>query len=194
MYKECLTCPKLGISCDGANFIAMTAHELLEWCKLRKHRLGLSNASLADLSGVPKGTIDRVFSADTNDCKYETIRPIVRALVGEWTNRPCPTPEDAKKDERLIADLKRAETENGKLCSEIERLQQFIHEQTVQYGDDMAKVRANTENALILFKAQMRGKNIAIVVLAAALAVVLSSVIGVLVYDMLNPNVGWFRQ
>ena len=35
MYLECVSCPKLGITCKGPNFVAMPAHDLWEWCKKR---------------------------------------------------------------------------------------------------------------------------------------------------------------
>ena len=70
MYKDCLNCPELGVTCDGPNFVAMTAAEILEWCKLRKAYLKMSNAKLSEISGVPKDTIDRLLSGEHLDFKY----------------------------------------------------------------------------------------------------------------------------
>lgn len=192
MYKDCLTCPKLGISCDGANFLAMTAHELLEWCKLRKNRMGLSNADLAEMAGVPVGTLNRLFSSDMIDCKYETVRPIVKALVGDWTKNPCPTPGEAKKDEHLIAELERLKTENESIKRHFTEAEERHSKIVTQHHEDMAKVRNNTENALKLFNAQMRTKNIAITVLSIVVIVFIAVSLGLYVYDVVNPGIGWF--
>lgn len=192
MYKDCLSCPKLGISCDGANFLAMTAHELLEWCKLRKNRMGLSNADLAEMAGVPVGTLNRLFSSDMIDCKYETVRPIVKALVGDWTRNPCPTPGEAKKDEHLIAELTRLQEENEKMKKHIIDAEDRHSKIVTQHHEDMAKVRNNTENALVLFRSQIRTKNIAIAVLATALGIFIAVLLGLYVYDVVNPGIGWF--
>lgn len=95
MYLECLSCPKLGVYCDGPNFVAMSAIELMEWCKARKKHLGLSNAKLSELSNMPKGTVDRLFAGHHLDFKYETVRPMLKVLVGgKFNGDPCPNPED----------------------------------------------------------------------------------------------------
>ena len=193
MYKDCLTCPKLGISCDGANFLAMTAHELLDWCKLRKNRMGLSNADLAEMAGVPVGTLNRLFSSDMIDCKYETVRPIVKALVGDWTKSPCPTPGDAKQDEHLIAELERLKAENESIKRHFTEAEDRHNKIMQQHYEDIAKVRENTQNALVLFKSQMRAKNIAIIVLSAVVLLFIFAALGLYVYDKLSPGIGWLR-
>lgn len=93
MYHECIMCPQLGITCDGPNFLAVSAQQILEWCKKRKKFLGLSNAKLAEMSNQPKGTIDRLFAGEHYDFKFETIRPVIKALIGgPFEGRPCPAP------------------------------------------------------------------------------------------------------
>ncbi len=103
MYLECVSCPKLGNTCDGPNFMGRSAAGVLEWCKARKKHLGWSNAKLAEESNMPKGTIDRLLSGEHLDFKYETIRPMVKALVGgSFDGNPCPAPpiiEKEKEDE-----------------------------------------------------------------------------------------------
>lgn len=91
MYEKCLNCPKIGSTCDGPHFFSMSAPVLLEWCKSRKKFLHLSNEKLAELSGIPKGTIDRLLSGEHLDFKFETIRPLIKVLSGgEWIEAPCP--------------------------------------------------------------------------------------------------------
>lgn len=47
--------------------------------KLKKQQ-GLTNEDLARLSGVPKGTIDKITAGTTKDPKLETVKAIARAL------------------------------------------------------------------------------------------------------------------
>lgn len=47
--------------------------------QLKKER-GWTNEQLATLSGVPKGTIDKITAGATKDPKLETIKAIARAL------------------------------------------------------------------------------------------------------------------
>lgn len=186
MYKDCLTCPKLGVSCDGANFLAMSAHELLGWCKLRKNKLGLSNLELAEKSGVPLGTLNRLFASDMIDCKYETVRPIVKALVGEWSDNPCPTPGDALQDEHLINELARLKAENEEIKRHAAEFEEWHDRVVTAHHTDMARVRENTENALVLFKSQIRSKNIAIVTLSIVVIVFIAININSYIYQFIQ--------
>lgn len=110
MYNECHSCQKLGEACDGPNFLTLSAHDLLEWCKKQKAQRGLSNAKVSEASGVPAGTVGRLFSGDHADCKYETMRLIVRGVVGEFKGHPCP--EGGQDD---VATLQKLENENKRL-------------------------------------------------------------------------------
>lgn len=128
MYRECITCPRLGVTCDGPNFVALPAAELLEWCKLRKVHLKMSNAKLAELSGMPKGTLDGLFSGDRHDFRYESIRPVVKALVGiDWASNPCADPHDPAADEHLKNTIKVLESENAKLRQRLEEAETKHH-------------------------------------------------------------------
>lgn len=126
MYDDCITCDKLGCSCDGPNFVAMSAVELLDWCKRRKQHLGLSRERLAEISGVPIGTINRLLSGTHYDFRYETLRPIIKVLVGgSFDGNPCPTPDILIK---TIMD------ENARLKAELQQLSS-----PTQAFDDVAR-------------------------------------------------------
>lgn len=45
-----------------------------------KRKLGLTTAELAERSGVPKGTLDKILSGVTKDPKLETLKAIARVL------------------------------------------------------------------------------------------------------------------
>ena len=45
-----------------------------------KKQVGITNETLAELSGVPKSTIDKITSGTTSDPRLETIKSIMRAL------------------------------------------------------------------------------------------------------------------
>lgn len=67
--------------------------DLINWCKNRKSFLGLSNQGLADRSGVPVGTIDRILAGRYTEFRYSSIQPIVAVLIG--ISEETPKPEDA---------------------------------------------------------------------------------------------------
>lgn len=45
-----------------------------------KKEMGLTNEELSNLSGVPKGTIDKILSGATKDPKLETLKAISKVL------------------------------------------------------------------------------------------------------------------
>lgn len=167
MYLECVSCSKLGKACDGPNFVAMSAAELLEWCKLRKAHLGWSNAKLAEASNMPKGTIDRLFAGSHIDFRYETIRPMVMALAGgEFTGNPCPPVQvEPTPDPALVLQVHDLEKDLG-------------------YAD---KTIRNLEASLRSWKQAIY----AMMILCAVLTV---SLVGYITMDMNNTNIGLIRE
>ena len=71
--------------------------ELIKWCKNRKATLGLSNAKLAEMSGVPIGTIDRIMSGNYTEFKYSSIQPLVAILLGFGQETPEPDEENEQE-------------------------------------------------------------------------------------------------
>ena len=181
MYFECLSCPKLGVSCDGPNFVAMSAHDLLEWCKTRKTKLGLSNAKLADMSGMPKGTIDRLFAGEHLDFKYETIRPMLKALVGgAWGENPCADPH-GQIDEKLEETVKRLEEEKKNLKEQVKTIME-------EYREEVAFLKEQVRNE----QEAAKGRKKAIIILDTSLGITLLIIIVALIIDRLNPDMGFF--
>lgn len=195
MYLDCLRCPKLGESCDGPNFLALSSAQLLDWCKQRKSLLGWTNQKVADMSNTPKGTIDRLFSGSYMDYRYETIRPVLKALVGctEWGGNPCdlptdtgtaPDPEMVARLESQAARIREMEAENHSLSHalELER----------QHRQDVDEAKQQTAELLQFVKRQIKARGTAIVVLAIAFGLCFLLIIIALIIDRLNGNIGFF--
>lgn len=186
MYLECVSCPKLGVSCDGPNFVALSAQELLDWCSQRKAFLRMSNARLAELSGMPKGTIDRLFAGrhDATDFRYETIRPLVKALLGgEWGGDPCPDPGDAEKVE-MAEQLRQYD---GKIKWRDDKIQHLLKEVELLEHQMAEKDEQIREHARYL-----RRKDRVVAILGLLLAGALFIIVAALVIDKFNPNIGFF--
>ena len=122
MYSECLSCNKLGNGCDGPNFMAMSPEMLAKWIDSRMKVLGMTNQKLADLAQVAKGTIDTVRAGKRGNFEFETMRRIMKALVGEsWGGDPCPYPP-SEDGERLLDKVITLEGENQTLIEKCETL------------------------------------------------------------------------
>ena len=54
----------------------------IEDMKRRKEQLGYSNERLSELSGVPLGTLQKIFSGQTRSPRYDTLESIHKTLFG----------------------------------------------------------------------------------------------------------------
>ena len=77
--------------------MSLNPSDLINWCKNRKQFLGLSNQKLADQSGVPVGTIDRIMAGKYTEFRYSSIQPIVAVLIGIREDTPKPDTADEKQ-------------------------------------------------------------------------------------------------
>lgn len=81
--------------------------KIVEDLKRIKEENGLTNADVSKMSGVPVGTVNRVFSSKTCSHSYATIEPIKEALL------PLAKPEEVRELH---------EEKNKVLVGEIEQL------------------------------------------------------------------------
>lgn len=77
--------------------MSLNPEDLINWCRNRKKFLGLSNQRLAEQSGVPVGTIDRIMAGKYTEFRYSSIQPIVTVLIGIREDTPKPENADAQQ-------------------------------------------------------------------------------------------------
>ena len=89
-HNICVSCPHIGVDCDGPNFLAMSVERWCEWCHLRKDYLRWTHAVLSEKANVSKVSIDRIMSGDVKDLRITTMQAVTKALVnGSWGTSPC---------------------------------------------------------------------------------------------------------
>ncbi len=80
----------------------LQADILIECLKSRKSELGLTNAVIADKTGVPESTVTKVFNGSNRSPSYDTIAPIAHVLgvsldtmtvIGETADAPKHDPQ-----------------------------------------------------------------------------------------------------
>lgn len=79
---------------DYPKILSLNPNELIEWCNKRKKDKKISNAKLAEITGVPEGTIDRIFTGKNPEFRYSTIQPIVAYLIGIQEDTPEKAPNE----------------------------------------------------------------------------------------------------
>lgn len=189
MYEKCLECNKLGNPCDGPNFMAMSTEELIHWCNERKKQLpGLTYDRIVEQTGLSKGTISGFFKGSHPDYRIETIRPILKLLVGgEWEDSPCgdPASEERAQYEETIRQLRKDIVWHEDKIKSLEKNAEAM--QTL-----IANTNARNTQDKDFLRGQIKSKNRAIVILSISLAVCLLVIITALIIDRTNSGVGFF--
>ena len=83
MFDRCIGCDRLGKDCVP-NLMALPFPDMMNWWKKRQALLDWTNQELADKSGIPVGTINRIRKGE-DDPRYSTMRSIIHALMGGHT-------------------------------------------------------------------------------------------------------------
>lgn len=154
MFEKCITCPKIGESCVP-NIVLLPFAGLVQWCIKRQKHLGWSNQMLADKSGVPVGTINRVKAGEYLDCKYSTIKNLLICLIGGTTDEFSCTAQVEKELmqldalEKQAAKLSSVEAENELLKARLDAIDE-------QHRKDIRAVREEYQEQIAFLKEQLK--------------------------------------
>ena len=145
-YNICISCSRIGQSCDGPNFLAMSVERWCEWCHLRRDYLGWRNSTIAEKAGVSKISVDRIMSGDVKDLRITTMQAVTRALVnGTWGQYPCvmaamgmdESETATKQCARLYEEIDKLKADHK---TEFEALR-VDYERTISFLQDQVKFR-----------------------------------------------------
>lgn len=150
-YNICISCAKIGQSCDGPNFLAMTVEQWCEWCHLRKEYLGWTSSTLAERAGVAKISVDRIMKGDVKDLRITTMQAVTRALVnGTWGQSPCVYV--AETEQQPYAD-------NPVLVAQCNYLQATLDRTIADHKQEIATLREDAQRKLDFLLDQITQKD-----------------------------------
>ena len=150
-YNICVSCARLGETCDGPNFLAMTVERWCEWCHLRRDFLKWKNQTIADKSGISKISIDRIMAGDVKDLRITTMQAVTRALVdGVWGHAPCVLVTETEKE--IYVD-------NPAIIAQCQHLQNTLEHLSEDYKSELATVRAEAQQKIDFLRDQIAIKD-----------------------------------
>lgn len=200
-YNKCIKCDYLGVKCDGPNVIAMSKERFCEWCRQLKEERGWSNAKLAEVAEISKATIDKMMSGRVAGLNGETISTVACALIygyacpdGNWGQFPCAmvapdiTPDGCPKCEEFRKQLETQSTSDRGKIDFLKKQLAFAENQILAKD---AQIQSKDER-LAERKDFIYRKDRIIAILGALLGLCVLIIIGALVVDMLDPNIGFF--
>ena len=161
----------------------MSPEELTDWMRRRKAALGLTNDDIATRAGVSIATVTRVFGGPGSNYRIETLSPILQVLLGgSWPAVICA----AESGQQTSALRDRVHHLEGELSATRSSAGQTYD----AAQDTIDSLRAQIDVLLMQLRQQRR--------LTYALGIVLFflliSVIGLLLCDLTNGAVGFFRH
>lgn len=150
-YNICISCPKIGQTCDGPNFLAMSVDRWCEWCHLRRDHLKWKNQQVADKAGVSKVSVDRIMSGDSKDLRITTMQAVTRALVnGTWGQSPCVLVTETEKE--IYVD-------NPVIVAQCQQLQSTLDTLSADYKRELAYVRDKAQKKIDFLREQVAIKD-----------------------------------
>lgn len=109
---------------DLPDILSLNSKDIIDWCNKRKKEMHLSNAKLANATGVPEGTIDRILTGKNLEFRYSTIQPIVRLLIGINESTPIDESNDYYAD--TIDGYKLIVSNKNRIIDEQQRLYKLV--------------------------------------------------------------------
>jgi transcriptional regulator with XRE-family HTH domain len=154
-YNRCLSCSHRSVRCDGPRTSAM---DLARWCEFMrdmKEVNGLTNAYIAEKSGVSIKTIERLMAQNIEqDIMRETARRIEDAIIGSSNQYPCilafeeSAPENTKKLNDALRDLERALDDNKDYRAMLDKIQ-------ASYNAEMQFMREDAQKKITFLVSQV---------------------------------------
>lgn len=151
----------------------MTTADIIDGIIAKKNERNLSNQQLADASGVPKATVDRILRKDTANPSLQTVLDLAAAVGYSFSNHPeqiPATPQEIGIKDPMVQHLIQVYESRGRSYEE------RIKRNSAHYNMLLAE-----KNRWIKFSLTL---NIILVVF----------ICGILIYDLTHLDRGWIQE
>ena len=163
-YNRCLSCPHRTVRCNGPRTADLPLDRWCEYMRDMKEANHLTNAEIAEKSGVSLKTIERLMALNVEqDIMRDTARRIENAIMGSERKYPCilafqeaEMPDDKRVNDTLrelehaLADNREYKTTLENIHSSYKAEMDTIRDEAkkkIDYLVDLvAKLRADNDN------------------------------------------------
>ena len=164
---------------------------LLTYLTQLKSQRNLTNQEIADLSGVPAGTVGRIMSGAAKNPGHEAVVAIVRALGGDL-NAACEIMAASEGSRQPGADAPHAVSDLAATFDELARRKDEMHRATIEHLEKAH--HADTDRLERAYEKERRRQHAVIIALIAALTIIATGIIIVIIFDVITPNAGWINN
>lgn len=156
-YNRCLSCDHRQVRCDGPRTSAMSLDRWCEFMRDMKELNGMTNAEIAEKSGVSVRRIEKIMSLSCEtDIMRETARAIEDAIIGSSNQYPChlafeaaATPEHEQQLMEATRELERALADNQDYRAALDG----IH---ASYAAEMQTIRDDAQRKIDFLLAELQ--------------------------------------
>lgn len=181
--------------------VEMDTPQLFDWLKEAKKLRGLTNKNIAEATGVPQGTIDRIMAGKYTEVKRSTLQPITAYLAKLHEDTlPPDTQEQAELNTNALEGLKMVvqirDAELKALNDAYDHIKKGYYNLREDFDkaavDNKAKIDYLKDRVEYL-KQENKRKDKWVAILAALTIVLFTGIIALLVYDLTHPDIGWYQ-
>lgn len=194
MKKDCSNCERLGRDCPK-KLMLLDLDELIDWCQYIMAKNKITHELLARLSNTPKGTIDRIMSKQSADCRYSTIHAIVCALLEYLGISTVCLDEVAAEAAAQTDDIRQQNAELQRALADSEKERQALQARVDEFAERRAFMKeqiAKKDARIDALAGTVAEWRRVVKVLATSLGMALLVIIASLVIDKLSPDLGFF--
>lgn len=152
---------------------------LINYLNVLKNKGNFTYEAIANLSGIPEGTVKNIFSGKTEDPRFETVSAIVLSMGGSLDAIYSAVKKEDVEANAVIA-IKEAYEERIIIIKE--QYEHRLSEKEKHYE----RLLLESEKHIETIKLDKRWFRIGFVVSVFIFAMLC-------VAELLNPNLGWFR-
>lgn len=193
MEKKCTTCERLGRDCPK-KLLLLPLEEMIDWLHYLMAQHKITHETMARISGVPKGTIDRVMAKQSADCRYSTMHAMVCGLFAHLGMSTACADDSNAANSAHTEELERRVEELQHALDDSERERQALQARVADFDEQRAFMRdqiAKKDARIDALSNIIRSNRAVIKVLSVLLCIAVLVIIGALVVDRLNPDLGY---
>lgn len=185
--------------------LVTVSESLIELCKRQKEELGITNALIAEKTGVPESTVTKLFNGTIKAPSIETILPVANLLhisIDSLSVIDDSAPENAPPVVQSVSAVSPLIDQFTKQLTEAydkqikikrENFDRQFKQNSEHYEKQIKIITDNYERHIQGYERILKRKNKWITTLAIAFGVIVATILVVLIYDSMHPDMGWIR-
>ena len=182
LKKPCIYACLMGVNMD--------AKQVANYLVKLKEKTGLTYETIAEKSGRSESTVKNLFSGKTEDPRLDTVSPVIYAMGGTLDELYTGKSKDSVK-EFSIASIK--EMYEFQLEEQRKTTEAHINNIRNHYEQHREDVTKNFEMRLADKREIIKEKDKQINFFKIASAIGYAILIGLLILEVTNPNLGWIK-